>query len=59
MSNPIQIQHDALMAGNYKLSKQLAYKNLKDSPNNPSICFNAGWAKLSGYDNNMVMLKQP
>jgi len=50
MNNPINIQHDALMSGNVELSKKLAYKNLKEYPDNPSICFNAGWAKLSDGD---------
>ena len=44
---PIQKQHDALMAGDFELSKKLAYKNLEDFPNDPDISFNAGWAKLS------------
>ena len=50
ISSPITKQHNALMAGNYKLSKKLAYKNLKKYPDDPSICFNAGWAKLSDGD---------
>ena len=50
ITSPIKIQHDTLMAGNYKLSKQLAYKNLKDYPDNTDIAFNAGWAKLSDGD---------
>ena len=44
---PIQFQHDALMAGDFKKSKRLAYENLVNFPDNPDICFNAGWAKLS------------
>ena len=44
---PIHIQHDVLMKGDFKKSKQLAYKNLKEFPNDPDIAFNAGWAKLS------------
>ena len=44
---PIQLQHDALMKGDFKKSKQLSYKNLKEFPNDPDIAFNAGWAKLS------------
>lgn len=47
LKTPIQVQHDALMAGNFELSKELAYKNLNDNPDNSDICFNAGWAKLS------------
>jgi len=44
---PIQFQHDALMAGDFKKSKELAYENLKNFPEDSDICFNAGWAKLS------------
>jgi len=44
---PIHFQHDALMEGDFEKSKQLAYKNLKEFPNDPDIAFNAGWAKLS------------
>jgi len=47
---PIQKQHDALMQGNFAKSKELAYKNLSNSPNDPDISFNAGWAKLSDGD---------
>jgi hypothetical protein len=47
VKQPIHIQHDALMKGDFKKSKQLAYKNLKEFPNDPDIAFNAGWAKLS------------
>lgn len=50
ISSPITKQHNALMAGNYKLSKKLAYRNLKDYPENTDISFNAGWAKLSDGD---------
>ena len=44
---PINFQHDVLMEGDFKKSKQLCYKNLKKFPNDPDIAFNAGWAKLS------------
>jgi len=44
---PIMYQHDALMAGDFKKSKRLAYRNLALYPNDSDICFNAGWAKLS------------
>tara|TARA_R110000751_G_scaffold25989_2_gene69917 strand:+ start:108 stop:1703 length:1596 start_codon:yes stop_codon:yes gene_type:complete len=47
---PIHFQHDALMAGDFEKSKELAYKNLKNFPDDPDICFNAGWAKLSDGD---------
>ena len=47
IKQPIHIQYDALMKGDFKKSKQLAYKNLKEFPNDPDIAFNAGWAKLS------------
>ena len=47
---PIQIQHDALMKGNFAKSKELAYKNLANFPNDTNIAFNAGWAKLSDGD---------
>ena len=50
VASPIIIQHDALMSGNYKLSKKLAYENLKNYPDDPDIAFNAGWAKLSDGD---------
>ncbi len=46
-TSPIQIQHKALMSGDFEKSKRLAYKNLSNYPSNPDICFNAGWAKLS------------
>ena len=44
---PITYQHDALMAGDFKKSKRLAYLNLSHYPDDSDICFNAGWAKLS------------
>jgi len=44
---PITYQHDALMAGDFKKSKRLAYLNLSHYPDDSNICFNAGWAKLS------------
>jgi len=44
---PIHYQHDALMAGDFKKSKRLAYRNLTLYPDDSDICFNAGWAKLS------------
>ena len=44
---PINFQHDVLMEGDFKKSKQLSYENLKEFPNDPDIAFNAGWAKLS------------
>jgi len=47
---PIQFQHDALMAGNFEKSKELAYENLENFPDDSDICFNAGWAKLSDGD---------
>ena len=47
IKQPIHFQHDALMKGDFKKSKELAYENLKEFPNDPDIAFNAGWAKLS------------
>jgi len=44
---PIMYQHDALMSGDFKKSKRLAYRNLDLYPDDSDICFNAGWAKLS------------
>jgi len=41
---PIHYQHDALMAGDFKKSKRLAYRNLALYPDDSDICFNAGWA---------------
>ena len=45
--SPIQKQHDALMKGDFELSKKLAYDNIIKFPSNDDMAFNAGWAKLS------------